>query len=57
MRMTALPRVRVTSEIGLLTATLADKYNPSFDALLSDNSSNSQETFVQGQSQFVSDGS
>ena len=29
--------VRITSEICLLTATLADKDNPSSDALLSDN--------------------
>ena len=44
-----LPGVGITSEICLLTATLADKDNPSSDALLSDNSSNSQETFVEGQ--------
>ena len=44
----SLPGVGITSEICLLTATLADKDNPSSDALLSDNSSNSQETFVEG---------
>ena len=33
----------------MLTATLADKDNPLSDALLSDNSLNSQETFVNGQ--------
>ena len=43
-----LPGVGITSEICLLTATLADKDNPSSDALLSDNLSNSQETFVEG---------
>ena len=32
----------------LLTATLADNDNPSSDALLSNNSSNSQVTFVEG---------
>ena len=37
-----------SSKICLLTATLTDKDNPSSDALLSDNSSNSQETFVEG---------
>ena len=46
--MVSLPSVRITSEICLLTATLADKDNPSSDALLSDNLSNSQETFVEG---------
>ena len=44
----SLPGIGITSEICLLTATLADKDNPSSDALLSDNSSNSQETFVEG---------
>ena len=44
----SLPGVGITSEICLLTATLADKDNPSSDTLLSDNSSNSQETFVEG---------
>ena len=43
-----LPGVGITFKICLLTATLADKNNPSSDALLSDNSSNSQETFVEG---------
>ena len=42
-----LPSIRITSEI-CLTATLMAKDNPSSDALLSDNSSNSQET-VKGQ--------
>ena len=46
--MALLPVIRITSEICLLTATLSDKDNPSTDALLSDNSSNSQETFVEG---------
>ena len=46
MSMASLPSVRITFEICSLTATLADKDNPSSDALLSDNSSNSQETFV-----------
>ena len=46
--MASLPRVRITSDICLLTATLTDKDNTSSDALLSDNSSNSQETFVKG---------
>ena len=32
----------------LLTATLADKGNPSSDALFSNNMSNSQETFIEG---------
>ena len=48
MSIASLPGVGITSEICLLTATLADKENPSFDALLSDNSLNSQETFVEG---------
>ena len=43
----SLPGIRITSEICLLTATLADKDNPLSNALLSDNSSNSQETFVE----------
>ena len=38
MSMASLPSIRITSEICLLTATLADKDNPSSDALLSDNS-------------------
>ena len=43
-----LPGLEITSKMCLLTATLADKDNPLSDALLSDNSSNSQETFVEG---------
>ena len=49
MSIASLPGVGITSEICLLTATLADKDNPSSDTLLSENSSNSQETFVEGQ--------
>ena len=41
-----LPGVGITSKICLLTVTLADLDNPSSDALLSDNSSNSQEMFL-----------
>ena len=48
MSMASLPNVRITSEICSLTATLADKDNPSSDKLLSDSSSHSQETFVEG---------
>ena len=48
MSIASLPGIGITSEICLLTATLADKDNPSSDALLSDNLSNSQETFVEG---------
>ena len=48
MSIALLPSIGITSEICLLTATLADKDNPSSDALLSDNSSNSQDTFVEG---------
>ena len=48
MSIAPLPGIGITSKICLLTATLADKDNPSSDALLSDNSSNSQETFVEG---------
>ena len=44
----SLTGVGITSETCLLTATLADKDNPLSDTLLSDNSSNSQETFVEG---------
>ena len=44
----SLPGVGIISDIRLLTATLADKDNPSSDALLSDNSSNTQEAFVEG---------
>ena len=47
MNIASLPSVGIT-EICLLTAILADKDNPSSDTLLSDNSSNSQETFVEG---------
>ena len=49
MSMASLPSIRITSEFCLLTATLADEYNPWSDALLSDNLSNSQETFVERQ--------
>ena len=48
MNIASLPGIGITSEISLLTATLADKDNPSSDTLLSDDSSNSQETFVEG---------
>ena len=48
MSMTSFPSVGITSKICLLTATLTDKDNPSSDALLSDNSLNSHETFVEG---------
>ena len=48
MSIASLPGIGITSEICLLTATLADNDNPSSDTLLSDNSSNSQETFVEG---------
>ena len=47
----SLPSIRITSETCSLTATLVVKDNLSSDAtdaLLSDNSSNSQETFVKG---------
>ena len=44
MIMALLPSVRITSEICSLTATVDDKDNPSSDALLSDNLSNSKET-------------
>ena len=46
LSMTSLPDIRITSEI---TSTLTNKDNPSSDALLSDDSSNGQETFVVGQ--------
>ena len=46
--MASLPSVRITSKICLLTATLADKDNPLSDALLSNNSSNSQGILVEG---------
>ena len=49
MRIASLPGVGITFEVCLLTAKLTDKDNPSSDALLSDNLSNSQETFVEGQ--------
>ena len=45
MSMATLPSIIITFEVCLL---LMDKDNPSFDALLSDNSSNSLETFVEG---------
>ena len=48
MSIASLLGVRITSKICLLTTTLADKDNPSSVALLSDNLSNSQETFVEG---------
>ena len=48
MSIASFPGIGITSKICLLTATLADKDNPSSDALLSDNLSNSQETFVKG---------
>ena len=48
MSIASLPGIGITSEIRLLTATLADKDNPLPDALLSDDSLNSQETFVEG---------
>ena len=48
MSIALLPGVGITFEICLLTATLADKDNPSSDTLLSDNLSNNQETFVEG---------
>ena len=46
--MVSLPGIRITSEICLLTVTPADKHNPWSDTFLSDNSSNTQETFVEG---------
>ena len=46
--MVLLHSIRITSEICSLTATLAANDNQSSDALLSDNSSNSQETYVEG---------
>ena len=55
MSMASLPSVRITSEICLLTAMLVDKDNPLSDTLLSDNWSNSQETFVED-GKFISDG-
>ena len=48
MNIASLPGIGITSKICLLTATLTDKDNPSSDTLLSHNSSNSQETFVEG---------
>ena len=48
MSIASLLRVRITSKICLLTATLADKDNSLSDELLSDNSSNGQETFIEG---------
>ena len=44
--MASLRRVRVTSKI-CLVVTLTDNDNPSSNALLSSNSPNSQETFVE----------
>ena len=46
MSMALLPSIRITSEICLLNT---DEDNQSSDTLLSKNSSNSQETFVEGQ--------
>ena len=48
-----LPGGGITSKICLLTAALADKDNSSSDVLLSDNSSNSQETFLLKGGKFV----
>ena len=48
MSIASLPGVEITSEICLLTVTLADKDNPSPDTLLSDNSLNSHEIFAEG---------
>ena len=48
LSMVLLPTIKITSKICSLIVTIADKDNPSSDALLSDNSSNSQETFVKG---------
>ena len=48
MSTASLPGVRITSKICLLTATFADKDKPLSDALLLDNSSNSEENFVEG---------
>ena len=45
--MESLHSVRITSEICSLIAILAAKDNPLFDALLSDNLTNSQETFLE----------
>ena len=45
MSIASLSGVGITSKICLLTATPADKNNTLSDALLSDNSSNSQESF------------
>ena len=53
MSIASLPGIRITSKICLLTATLTDKDNPLSDALLSDNSSNSQETFLLKGGKFV----
>ena len=53
MSISSLLGVGISSKICLLTATLADKDNPSSDALLSDNSSNSQETFLLKSGKFV----
>ena len=49
--MALLPSVRITSEICLLTATLADKDNSSSDTLLSD------KKLLLKAGEFVSDGS
>ena len=51
--MASLPSIRITSEFYSLAATLDDKDNPSFKALLSENWSDSRETG----GELVSDGS
>ena len=48
MYMASLPSVRITSKICLSTATLMDTDKLLSDVLLSDNLSNSQDTFVKG---------
>ena len=54
--MALLPGIRSTSKIYLLTATLADKDNQSFDTLLSDNLKIAKNFLLKG-SKFISDGS
>ena len=49
MSITLLPGIRITSEICLFIATLADKDNRSSHALLSDSLSYNPETFIEGQ--------
>ena len=48
MNIAPLPGVGITSEIYLITSTLADKDKPLSDTFLSDNSSNSQELLLKG---------